>query len=72
MLMCLKMDSTSYVQRPQHAGISYCDRTQDTELAQQCHCLTFHTAVCCNQKEKSKMWGVVPGAWDWSMGTWLV
>lgn len=32
--------------------LPYCDRAQDTELAQQCHCLAFHTTVCCNQKEK--------------------
>lgn len=31
----------------------------DTELAQQCHCLAFHTTVCYNQKEKREMcqWG---------------
>lgn len=45
--------------------LSYCDRTQDTELAQQCHCLAFHTAVCCNQKEKSRMWG---WGFSWSQG----
>lgn len=49
-------------------------RTQ--ELAQQCHCLAFHTAVCCNQKEKKKKeeererWGVFlePGAGVWEHG----
>lgn len=54
--------------------LSYCDTTQDTGLAQQCHCLAFRIAVCCNQQEKKKVkcGGVVPGAWDWSMGTRLV
>lgn len=57
---------------PQHVGFpSYCDGTQDTEPAQQCHCLAFNTAVCCNQKGKKKkmLVGVVPGARGWSMGT---
>lgn len=72
MLMSLKVDSTLYVEPSACWHVSHCDRTQVTELAQQCHCLAFHTAVCCNQKEKSKMWGVVPGAWAWSIGTWLV
>lgn len=37
---------------------------QDTELAQQCHCLAFHMAVCCNQEEKSKL----VGGCSWSQG----
>lgn len=73
--MSLKMGFASYVWRPQHAGISHTvtgPRTQ--ELAQQCHCLAFHTAVCCNQKGKSKMWCgggglfLEPGAGVWEHG----
>lgn len=78
MLIPLRTDSASYVWGPQHVGFpSHCDGTQDTEPAQQCHCLAFRTAVCCNQKEKKKKkcrWGLFlePGAgvWehDWSRG----
>lgn len=71
MLLPLRTHSASYVWGPQHVGFpSYCDGTQDTEPAQQCHCLPFNTAVCCNQKGGKKMlMGVVPGARGWSMGT---
>lgn len=42
-------------------------RTQ--ELAQQCHCLAFHTAVCCNQKEKKrKRKRERGGGCSWSQG----
>lgn len=65
MLIPLRTDSASYVWGPQHVGFpSYCDGTQDTEPAQQCHCLAFHTAVCCNQKEKKN----AGGGCSWSQG----
>lgn len=50
---------------------SHCDRTQDTGPPQQCHCLVFHTPVCRNQKEKSKMLGglfLEPGTGVWEHG----
>lgn len=66
MLLPLRTDSASYVWGPQHVGFpSHCDGTQDTEPAQQCHCLAFRTAVCCNQKEKKKNAG---GGCSWSQG----
>ncbi len=68
--MSLKMDSTSYVWRPQHAGISHTvtgPRTQSWLSSATVWLFTW--TVCCNQKEKSEMWGVVPGARSWSMGT---
>lgn len=78
LLLPLRTHSPSYVWGPQHVGFpSYCDGTQDTEPAQQYHCLAFNTAVCCNQKGKKKKkhwWGLFlePGAgvWehDWSRG----
>lgn len=48
--MPLQMDST----RPQHGGISHCDRTQDMEVALQYHCWLFHIPVCCIPK--NHMW----------------
>lgn len=73
-LMSLKMDSTSYVWRPQHAGISHTvtgPRTQSWLSSAPVWLFTWLFVVI--RKKKSKMWGwVVPGARDWSMGTWLV
>lgn len=52
--------------------LSYCDTTQDTGLAQQCHCLAFRIAVCCNQQEKKKsnvgVLFLVPGTGVWEQG----
>lgn len=73
-MLSLKMDTTSYVQRPQHAGIPHTvtgTRTQSA-LCSATVWLFTRLFVVMRKKRGRCGGGVVPGAWDWSMGTWLI